>query len=110
MLNLKYELACLRSSFTVYDLLVSIALMVILGLTFARGALVSNNDVALRTLRAEFTNVEVTDRAWFLVGLRGCSTSDAVRYTATVTNAQGKNVELYVCSGAFFKAGTVRVP
>lgn len=82
----------------------------IFGFSLFRGALVSD-DVALNTFRNQgYTNIHITDKAFFMVGLRGCDGSDAARFTAMVTNAQGKEVPLYVCSGWPFKGGTIRNP
>ena len=73
-----------------------------------RGVLVSQ-DVAVRALEAQgHSNIEIVDSAWFAVGLRGCDTGDAARFTARVINPAGKPAEIYVCSGAFFKGGTIR--
>lgn len=75
-----------------------------------RGALVSN-DVGVQALTNQgYTNIQVTDNAFFLVGLRGCGNADAARITATATNSQGKEVTMYVCAGWPFKGATLRNP
>ena len=71
---------------------------------------IASEDVAIRTLEASgFSNIQITDHAWFKVGWRGCSDSDKARFTATATNPAGQRVEVYVCTGAFLKGGTIRV-
>lgn len=57
---------------------------------------------------AGYSNVEVVDRAWFAVPLRGGSESDAARFEARVTNPAGKKVTIYVFVGWPFKGSTVR--
>ena len=77
---------------------------------FFRGVFVSK-DVAERSLHIQgYSNIEVIDKAWFLVGLRSCGANDAARFTATATNPIGNEVELYVCSGVWFKGATIRTP
>lgn len=72
------------------------------------GAIIGE-DVAIRTLSASgFSNITIIDKAWFAVGLRGCSEKDLVRFTAQATNPAGQRVEVCVCAG-LFKGGTVRV-
>jgi len=75
-----------------------------------RGLFVSD-DVGAQALKNEgYTNVRVTDNAFFLVGIRGCDNTDATRITALVTNSQGKEVTMYACVGWPFKGATVRNP
>ncbi|KKP80380.1 MAG: hypothetical protein A2271_04865 [Candidatus Moranbacteria bacterium RIFOXYA12_FULL_35_19] len=73
-----------------------------------RGILVDKN-VAIRAVETQgFSNIKVIDHAWFAVGLRGCSSKDAARFTVKATNPAGKEVECYVCSGWLFKGATIR--
>lgn len=70
----------------------------------------ASEDLAVRTLEAQgYSDIKITDHDWFFVGLRGCDEKDAARFTAEVTNPAGKPANVYVCTGAFFKGGTVRV-
>ena len=86
-----------------------IFLVVILIIGASRG-IFANKDVALRTLNAQgYSDIQIMDHAWFVVGLRGCDGSDAARFTAKATNPAGKSAEVYVCTGVIFKGGTVRV-
>lgn len=90
-----------------------IVLVVILGAAaitgLGIGMFVDPRD-AIRTLEAQgYSDVEITHRAWFLVGFRGCDKSDAARFTAKATNPAGRATEVYVCRGAWFKGGTIRV-
>ena len=69
----------------------------------------ANQNVAVRTLEAQgYSNIQIVDHAWFVVGLRGCDEKDAARFTAKVTNPAGKPAEVYVCTGVIFKGGTIR--
>ncbi len=81
----------------------------VLFMGFCRGIL-TDQDVAIRTLEAQgYSDIEIIDKAWWAVGFRGCDESDATRFTAQATNPTGNRVEVYVCTGAFVKGGTIRV-
>ncbi|MBI4118275.1 MAG: hypothetical protein HY455_01935 [Parcubacteria group bacterium] len=74
-----------------------------------RGAF-ADQGVAVRALEAQgFSNIEIVDHVWFAIGLRGCDGNDAARFTARATNPTGRQVEVFVCTGLFFKGGTIRV-
>lgn len=78
-------------------------------ISVGRGAFASQN-VAIRALEAQgFSNIQIVDHAWFAVGFRGCDKNDAARFTAKATNPAGKPTQVYVCTGVFFKGGTIRV-
>lgn len=83
--------------------------VILLGVgSFCRGCFVSE-DVAVRALeKMGFTDIEVTHHAWFAVSLRGCSKSDAAKFTARATNPAGKEVTIEVCSGWILKGATIR--
>ena len=84
-----------------------IVLLLVIG-SCSRGAFV-NQDVAVKALDTQgYSNVKITDRAWFAVGMRGCDEKDAARFTATATNPIGKKVQVYVCTGWIFKGATIR--
>ncbi len=86
-----------------------IVVMLIVALIFESFGMLVSKDRAVKALTDQgFSNITVTKRAWFLVGMRGCSGSDAVRFTAKATNPAGKNVEIYVCTGLLFKGATMR--
>lgn len=85
-----------------------VIVILILILSFARGIFV-DEDIAIRAAEIHgYTNVRVVDHAWFAVGLRGCSDTDAARFTIVATNPADKEVECYVCTGWLFKAATIR--
>ena len=42
--------------------------------------------------------MEVTDKAWFLVGFRGCGSDDAARFEVTATNPNDQEVDCIVCA------------
>lgn len=74
----------------------------------SRGVLV-REDVAVRALEIQgYSDIKVTDSAWFAVGYRGCDEKDAARFTAVAKNPAGKQVQVYVCTGWPFKGATVR--
>lgn len=69
----------------------------------------ASEDKAIQTLHSQgYSDIEIVDKAWFLVGVRGCGEGDAARFTAKVTNPAGKRAEVYVCTGLAFKGGTIR--
>lgn len=87
-----------------------IAFMVILIVSSMARGVFAKEAVAIRTLQAQgFSNIKIVDHAWFFIGLRGCDGHDAARFTAKATNPAGIQTQVYVCTGAFFKGGTIRV-
>ena len=95
------------SDFSASILSVLLFLVLIIG-SCGRGALV-NEDVAVRALDTQgYSDIKITDSAWFAVGLRGCDEKDAARFTATAKNPAGKQVKVYVCTGWIFKGATIR--
>ncbi len=89
-------------------LVLVLALLVFSGWYVARGIWVDEN-VAVRTMEAQgYKNIQVTERAWLGLGLRGCDSKDAVRFTVKATGSTGNNTEVYVCAGVL-KGGTIRV-
>jgi hypothetical protein len=83
--------------------------VVVFGLFFLRGLLVSPETAKHALDVSGFSNITITDKAWFVVGVRGCSERDAARFTAKATNPKGDQVTLFVCDGWPFKAATIRV-
>ena len=74
-----------------------------------RGVLVDERR-AVYTLETQgYTDVQITDKSWFVIGWRGCDQNDAARFTARTKNPAGKMVTMYVCSG-LIKGGTIRTP
>lgn len=89
-------------------LVIVLFFLVLFSFVLSRGVWVDKS-VAVRALEIQgYQNIEVLDHAWFVVGMRGCDEKDAARFTVRATNALGKNVELYVCSGWIFKGATIR--
>ncbi|MBX4198269.1 hypothetical protein KW782_02940 [Candidatus Parcubacteria bacterium] len=79
-------------------------------LAIARGIFASP-DTARRALETQgFSDIEITDHAWFMISLRGGDKNDAARFKAKATNPAGKRVEVYVFTGWPFKGGTIRTP
>jgi hypothetical protein len=92
----------------VRGILFFLVVLVISFFAFCSGCLVSE-DVAIRALETQgFSNVRVTDKHWILVGMQGCSDSDAAKFDAEATNSAGRRVQLYVCAGWLWKGATVR--
>ena len=74
------------------------------------GGVLTSEQKAVRTLEAAgYTHIQITNRAWFAVGYRGCGRDDAARYTALVVSPAGKPIKVFVCEG-ILKGGTIRVP
>lgn len=100
------------SGFTALELLMSLVILavVVLGATgFCIGKW-ADPSVATRTLESGgYSNIQIIDHSWFVVGLRGCDVNDTARFTVRATNPAGKQTEMFVCSGTFFKGGTIRV-
>ncbi|MBL8159267.1 hypothetical protein JNJ66_02315 [Candidatus Saccharibacteria bacterium] len=68
-----------------------------------------SEDGAVRAAEAfGYTNITVTDRDTFFVGLRGCGNDDLVKFDVTGTGPGGEQRELVVCTG-MLKGATVRV-
>lgn len=73
------------------------------------GGLFVDSSVAVKALKNQgFTNVQVLDRDWLLVGFRGCDGLDAAKFTVRAVNPVGDTVETCVCSGWPFKNATIR--
>lgn len=94
------------------DFLISFAsFIIVIFLTIGyiiRGILV-DKEKAIKVLEYQgYTQVRIVDKSWFLVGWRGCSDGDAVRFTAEASNPVGLKVKVYVCMG-IIKGGTIRV-
>lgn len=89
---------------------VAALIIVILMILIPSGLLVKESK-AVRALETQgFSEITITDRAWFMVSMRGGDKSDCVRFTATATNPAGKRVRVYVFSGWLFKGATIRTP
>ena len=87
---------------------VVVAMAVIFFFVIVRGSFV-NEETAIRALETQgFSEIKVTDHAWFAIGFRGGDKNDAARFTATAKNPAGKQVTVYVFAGWPFKGATVR--
>lgn len=82
--------------------------VVILILSMCRGSFVSESAAITAVENQGFSNVEVVDHDWLLVGYRGCDAHDTAKFTLTATNPIGQKVEIYACSGFPFKGFTIR--
>jgi len=84
--------------------------IVILVLLTVRGSCTRNEDAVYTAEVEGYSEVIVLDRDWFMVGFRGCDVEDAAKFEIKAVNVKGVKVEIIVCMGYPFKAGTVRVP
>ena len=85
-----------------------IAMVVMILFVLFRGIFV-NDQIAKDSLKIQgYTNIEITDKSWLLVGLRGCDGSDAAKFKVRATNPLGKKIDCYICAGWPFKGATLR--
>lgn len=85
-----------------------ISLVFIFIFAIFRGGFVDPEE-AVRALEIQgYSNVQIMDSKWLLVGFRGCETTDATRFDMSAKNPAGKPVNLFVCVGWPFKGATVR--
>ncbi len=85
--------------------------LIILGLIIVAefGGIFVPESEAVNALQVQgFKDVKIEDKDVFLLSWRGCSSSDAAKFDAVATNANGQRVNLYVCSGWPFKGSTIR--
>ena len=83
-------------------------LVIVLIPIVCRGSCVQES-TAVRALEIQgFSDVEIVEHDWFLIGFRGGSGGDAARFKAQATNPIGKKVNIYVFLGWPFKGATVR--
>ena len=91
------------------EVLIVVTIFLTLFFAFFRGIFVSE-DVAIRTLKAHgFTDIEVVEKKWLLVGLRGADIHDAAIFVCSAKNPAGNNAVLYICTGWPFKGATIRI-
>ena len=64
---------------------------------FVQGVFV-RSEVAISALEAYgYEHVHILDKAWVLVGLRGCGATDSAQFLARATSPLQRNVDVYVC-------------
>lgn len=69
----------------------------------------ANESTAVRALEKQgYSDIRILDHSWFMVSVRGCSNSDAAKFSAVAKNPVGKEVECFVCVGWPFKGATIR--
>jgi hypothetical protein len=73
-----------------------------------RGLLVGPSRAVEALETQGYSNIQVVDRKWFLVCVRGCDGGDGARFDVKATNPVGKQVHLFVCVGWPFKGATIR--
>jgi len=84
-----------------------ILMIVALAWEFGIGILASEESAVKAAEVQGFSEVRVTDKAIVLLSWRGCGSGDVARFSVSAKNAQGKDVNFYVCTG-FFKGSTIR--
>lgn len=90
-------------------LLVVVAISIGALFVFVMPGVFIDEDVAIRTLETQgFSDVRITGKRIFFVGIGGCGKGDDARFSAVATNPIGKEVEVFVCAGWPFKGATVR--
>jgi len=92
-----------------YAVAILFLFLIMVAVSGIRAALVPEAK-AIRTFESSgyYTNVQITHKAWFAVGLRGCGQDDSVRFDAITTNPSGQQVDnVYVCA-SWLKGGTLR--
>jgi hypothetical protein len=86
-----------------------IVLVVLITVGFCgRGCLVDNRVAYNAAEKAGFTEVQVLNKAWFAVALRGCSNSDAAMFTVNAKNNKDQTINFIICTGWLFKNATIR--
>jgi hypothetical protein len=59
-----------------------------------------DKEKAIKVLEYQgYSDINIVDKSWFMVGWRGCSNGDAVRFTVEAINPVGSKVKIYVCMG-----------
>lgn len=84
-----------------------VAVVLIPALSGGCGALVDEGKAVRAAEDAGFANVEVLDKAVWLVGLRQCDQNDNARFTVRGVNPRNEVRTFYVCAG-ILKGGTIR--
>jgi len=96
-----------RRGFTMYEVFIVLAIIGIIAVMF-RGAFVGPETAIRAAENMGFQNIQVVEKNWFLVGLRGCDERDAAKFVIRATNVLNKEVTFEVCTGWPFKGATIR--
>lgn len=84
-------------------------IMAVLILSTLFGGIFVKDQVATKCLEVQgYSNIQVLDKAWFFIPMRGGDRGDSARFHLKATNPTGQEVELYVFSGWLFKGATIR--
>lgn len=92
-----------------YIVIAVVILVIASGIWAIPGTFVPDHVANDALTSAGFSQVDVTERATWLVGLRGCGNDDNVIFYATAVNPKGEKVDVYVCAG-LLKGATIRFP
>ncbi len=99
--------------FTLVELVISLTLagiVIIVGYRALGRLFVDNKDAIHAAEALGMTEVKVASRKNVLACFRGCGSEDDVAFDLKAKNAQGADVDLKVCCGAWFKGCSVKTP
>jgi len=100
----------LTKAFTLVELLAAVAITAVILVIFIPTGIWISPKAADRALVTQgYSDVQITDRAYYFLGFRGGSASDSVRFTCKAKNPAGKVVTVYVFTG-WWKYSTIRTP
>jgi hypothetical protein len=88
----------------------SLVIMVLLLLAASLcGGIMVDKQIAINCAEIQgFSEVEVLEKDWFAIPMRGGGNSDSARFKMRGINPSGKEVEFYVFAGWLFKGATIR--
>lgn len=90
------------------QLLYIVVIIVTVFFAIFRGIFV-DSAIAKRALEKQgYENIEILDKDWLFIGVRGCDGRDAAKFEVKATNSAKKSVEVNVCVGWPFKGATIR--
>ena len=73
------------------------------------GGIMVDEQVAIDCAEIQgFSEVEVLEKTWFAIPMRGGGNSDSARFKMRGINPSGKEVEFYVFADWLFKGATIR--
>ena len=98
-----------RKGISITEMLITITIVLVIAFIVSPAGMWVPEKTAITALETQgFSRVKIIDRKWFMVSWRGCSKGDDVRFDASALNPAGKEIQISVCSGWFFKGATVR--
>lgn len=92
----------------VTKIIVSIVALVFSILFIVRGCTNSSTEAIEAASKAGFSEIQVLDHHYILVGFQGCSKEDASKFDMIGRNSQGARINFSVCQGWVLKNATLR--